>query len=337
VDNQWVYHVRAYIKEGATPLFEKEIIEEGFDEQGNLIITWEFELEIRESIRGLNCINENCSECNSNCVFVQITDTLDPRLSLDEHSVVVKVNGTILTEGQHFVLHTGVNVSGEEYFQIRINETGRLLLGDYVLGTLSVIFDTVVNSVACEWCDFFRVECLDCRGLTFGELVNQGYLEYGRNVTTRARDNTTVFGLEVRKINHEEQRLEGAFFHLYRPQDVTDGVVNADAIPIMSGTTDGNGVIVFYPLIEGELGVFYLVEITPPAGYQALDAAQQIIINEHYANEFYVVEVYVINSRFFRLPTTGGMGTHLFTIFGILFLGSAGLFYIKKDKKKRTA
>ena len=46
-----------------------------------------------------------------------------------------------------------------------------------------------------------------------------------------------------------------------------------------------------------------------------------------------IAEFDVQNTKGFTLPTTGGMGTYIFTIGGVLLIGAAVVLFIRSRKK----
>lgn len=106
-------------------------------------------------------------------------------------------------------------------------------------------------------------------------------------------------------------------------------------------TTGEDGQAVFYGLAYG---TYYLVETKAPAGYNLLTQPITVEINEssHLTKadgwenaEGEVIDntIHVVNTKFI-LPETGGMGTTVFTVAGILIIGAACLLLLSNRKKK---
>lgn len=93
--------------------------------------------------------------------------------------------------------------------------------------------------------------------------------------------------------------------------------------------------------IQGlDAGTYYLTETQQPAGYNKLkapitikiDDEGKIYVNE--AEEVNVGDVKVLNNTGSLLPSTGGMGTTLFYIFGAILVIGSGVVLITKKRMK---
>ena len=164
-------------------------------------------------------------------------------------------------------------------------------------------------------------------------------------------------GINIYKYDTKDagKALEGAVFKLARV--VTDAEVEAGksstlvtsdgAVPVvyeefyktvdLSGekvstvTTDANGNAVIYGLEEGE---YYLVEIQAPTGYNLLSYPLEVTLNKVSHVEENTVKV--ANSNTFKLPTTGGIGTTIFTVGGMTLVAAAIVILVMKKKKEEN-
>ena len=161
-----------------------------------------------------------------------------------------------------------------------------------------------------------------------------------------------TYGLVIEKYKDGEPgtKLKGATFEIYKAADVADGKVNADAEPVGTITTDSAG----YAAVKGlAKGKYYLKETVAPTGYKLMPElagftigtpnaengagyaavafeGDKITVAEGDAEDGYW-KVDIANTPGVTLPTTGGMGTVIFTGVGAtLMLGAAVLLITKK-------
>lgn len=111
--------------------------------------------------------------------------------------------------------------------------------------------------------------------------------------------------------------------------------------------TDANG----YLRVDGlDTGIYYLEETKAPAGYNTLNTAVKVEITAEYTNTdtenpsvnvVYHVDdraqgnnntVDIANSQGSILPTTGGIGTTLFYVFGAILVGAAVVLLVTKKR-----
>lgn len=93
-------------------------------------------------------------------------------------------------------------------------------------------------------------------------------------------------------------------------------------------TTDGNGFADFKGLADG---TYSLIETEAPNGYNKLIGAKEITVNAKDGEHTVSYTADVQNNIGAELPSTGGMGTTIFTVVGgLLMVGAAVLFITKK-------
>ena len=93
-----------------------------------------------------------------------------------------------------------------------------------------------------------------------------------------------------------------------------ENIVAKDGVVVAKGLDDGT-----YQIVEGKA----------PAGYSVVEVPDTTIAN----GDNPAVTVNVSDTKLGQLPHTGGMGTYLFTIIGVVVMaGAAGAFFISRRK-----
>lgn len=175
---------------------------------------------------------------------------------------------------------------------------------------------------------------------------NTVVLEYtnkpGSSITSQDNKKVYSFKIQVNKKNQSDEPLAGAIFDLYRDEACTDCVVQ--------GISDPDGIIDFGTI---KAGTYYLKELAAPDGYTLLTSPIKVEIYDAnkeadtYEFEYKVnneatgtdiesngiVSIDVVNHKGFTLPSTGGMGTYLFTIGGIVIMAGAAFALIAMKKR----
>lgn len=180
------------------------------------------------------------------------------------------------------------------------------------------------------------------------EMKNTTHLTYGDNNTT-TEDSETItktFGIPVFKYTKNDQALAGAEFMLSTDPNCTDEskalkfTLNGDnKYRFDSNSTNktltslDNGRID----IEGlKAGTYYLKETKAPDGYNLLKKIQKIEIGEDGSiklnNDAITGDVKVKNNSGIELPSTGGMGTTLIYLAGIVLVVLSGYVLISKRR-----
>lgn len=180
------------------------------------------------------------------------------------------------------------------------------------------------------------------------EMKNTTHLTYGDNNTTTEYSETITktFGIPVFKYTKNDQALAGAEFMLSTDPNCTDGskalkfTLNGDNKYRFDSTSTNktltsldNGRID----IEGlKAGTYYLKETKAPDGYNLLKKIQIIEIGEDGSIKLNGTEntgdVKVENNSGIELPSTGGMGTTLIYLAGIVLVVLSGYVLISKRR-----
>lgn len=196
---------------------------------------------------------------------------------------------------------------------------------------------------------------------TDNKLDNKVYLIYNNNPYTENgyreipdEERVYTYGIQVTKTDNDKKKLPGAEFNLKQGDKtlkfVKDGSVyrlplteEEDAKASETLVTDENGLI----MIKGlDLGTYTLVETKAPDGYELPANPETVItladdaddsgkpdgiLNNDSDGTF---ETTVVNTKPGILPVTGGIGTALFTICGLLLMSGAVILVVTVSRRK---
>ncbi len=193
--------------------------------------------------------------------------------------------------------------------------------------------------------------------------VNTAFIDYNNNpyedTSWKSDDSKATvysYGIDITKVDKADhnKKLEGAEFTLSATDGgaaikfvktaegvykVADATQTADATETLVTVTDGK------LQIEGlKAGTYYLKETKAPAGgYKVPSKAFEITIadddndgNVNGATSAYVSQE-IENSTTYQLPSTGGSGTVMFTVGGILLVAVGATMFIVIRKKSAKA
>ena len=164
-----------------------------------------------------------------------------------------------------------------------------------------------------------------------GTIYYDTHIYFNDGVTNPIYAYTYKLQLNKNVLGDPTKKLGGAVFEIYSDASLTKKVGSV--------TTDEEGFAEFSGLGEGK---YYLKEVTAPTGYSLLKRPTEIEIKydesliDSETGEYCGPVVDIANQKISALPITGGMGTILYTLVGILFIGSAGVGIIYYKNKNRN-
>lgn len=168
--------------------------------------------------------------------------------------------------------------------------------------------------------------------------------------------NVYTFAIQINKKNTDKNAIEGVTFELYDNADCTGN-------PIKTGETNDQGIIKFDGLdADNNAGAgttYYLKETaTEDTSYSLLANPVKVTLIPTYkadSNTYNGGLIYkindgeeisstddnvrtaiadIVNKKGFKLPGTGGMGTYIFTIGGLVVMAGAVLLLVSSKKKR---
>ncbi len=234
--------------------------------------------------------------------------------------------------------YSGTPVTGNKNFTISINNYNTSLAGETITFTYYVKYT----------------------GTDSAELINdvESNLKIdpdGEITTTRSRVITHPSKVTIlkHKLNDETTVLEDATFEIYEYDGTDEDRVTTGKTPVYTGETGADGTLTFYNLDASKH--YFIVETKAPAGYKVdktpiplTDASTQkkpdrwemdqdgvnVKVSETIVtSDFSGGQIKVPNTTLSALPETGGIGTTIFTIGGIVIMvAAAGLYFANRRK-----
>ena len=142
------------------------------------------------------------------------------------------------------------------------------------------------------------------------------------------------------KVDENGVALQGAEFELARDVNFSEIVDTA--------TSDAKGNIAFNGL---DAMTYYLREKTAPSGYQLNDTVYTVVISAEYDNSGVPTvtvsitdpnnnvgtdHVNIQNTKLNKLPSTGGIGTTIFTVVGcLIMIAAAAMFFVSRRRTEK--
>ena len=350
----------AIAKKADAPTIDKKITTSNGNDYGNSV-------EVGDIVNYKVTVTPIPSYTGSYPVF-NVEDTLSNGLDFvtnEKGNVVdpvVKVGVTTLTKGTDYT----VNVEGRK-MTINFVVDKAYKLNAYARQTLTITYSAKVNDVAVLWKDVNT----NTAKLNY---TNDSKVD-GNNASAEKTTYTYTFDIggeatgtngiitKTGKDKNSEKPLDGAIFGLYKAGEgvTTETVAKAkDTDAYKTATSDTKGQIHFSKLKKG---TYYLKELSAPKGYSVNTHVYTVVIDTTHKKEDGTLAswsvtidgrtstftlnnegiwesvknvTYIVNTTLSSLPSTGGIGTTIFTIAGcLIMIAAAGLFFASRKKTNK--
>lgn len=268
-----------------------------------------------------------------------ITDTMDNALTLNESSVVVKLNATTLTKGTDYTIVKDYPYQDEN--KADKTATFAIVFTSTMLNSAD-FYDAVTADAAKTVTVTYTADLNENAASKFATaLPNTDGLYYGNNSGMNYEPGQTVnvftYGVNVAKVDgNTNTALAKAVFTVYTDAAATNEL-KVDGKKVIATTgTDGKANFV----LEGNTKAFcfdadltyYVKETAAPAGYNINDSV--FTVNIDTTKGVTQVNGDAIPNYKPVVPETGGMGTMMFTIGGAALIACAGVLFLIVRKKK---
>lgn len=281
----------------------------------------------------------------------EVYDTLSEGLTLKEGSITVKAGDTTITPKDQ---------EGKDNYTIEYNTDSKTFLLSFSSKYLHDM--TTSQAITITYSAIVNEKAAYRNGNTAGVNYSNKPGENGVGKPVESKEDVYTYGIDLTKTgdknNEDKAGLNGAEFTLSSVDgNLLTVIINKDKVEVNDKTTasratatynDADGKLVFKGLAEG---TYKLTETKAPAGYTLLKNPITIVIEannndgtieratvdnveKESAKETGVVPVEIKNHSGFTLPGTGGMGTYIFTIGGLVVMAGAVLLLVSSKKKR---
>ncbi|MCF0147301.1 MAG: isopeptide-forming domain-containing fimbrial protein [Clostridium sp.] len=243
-------------------------------------------------------------ELNSGIYKLAFNDIMDSGLTLVDSSIHVTANGKDVKVSPVI----GADEKGNTTIYVEIELVALYEAGYFTdddLGTAPIImtYSATANS-----------------DIIPGTYYNKAWVDYEGGKTEEDVVTVDTFGIQIFKYDQKNNEgLKGAKFELKDS--------NGNLIATLISGEDG------YVSYEGlKAGEYTLTETAAPNGYVKSDKPITIILPDNVSGETKIANVKFANSV---IPHTGGTGTMMFTIVGVVIIGVACVFFATLQKRKK--
>lgn len=340
----------AWVKKSTTPSVSKVIVEGDTKVKGNSV-------NIGDDVSYEVTVGP-VPNYGGNYPKLEVVDTLSDGLKYNS-DLVIKVGNNTLVEGTDY----DVKVDGQK---IKVNFVvgGAYTLNNYVGQNLVFTYtaeltgnDVNINEVFNNN-DVVLTYTKDSK--TSGNDASQEDKTYTYTFEIdgeATKDIITKYGEEDKDEDGSNDPLEGAVFKLYLDKNCADSSLYTNDVFNGSVTSDVDGQLNIKGL---EAGTYYLKEVSAPTGYSVNTHVFTIVISATYSDngqlntwkvtidetdvatfkvnndgkfEAAISGIDIQNTKLNALPSTGGIGTTIFTVGGcLIMIAAAALFFVSRRK-----
>lgn len=317
-----------WVKKSDAPDVDKYMLEDGNKVDGNTV-------DIGDIVNYEVSINP-VPNYGGNFPVLNVVDTLEDGLAY-QNDLVVKVGETTLTKGTHYTLDVK-----DQVITVDFVVNGKYTLNEYTGKELIISYTAKLTDKAKV--DFNEDENVNTAVLTY----SKDSKTEGNNGTKTVSTYTATFDItdNVLKTTEDGKALAGATFEVYTDADCKK--VYRNEVITNSLVTDAEGRIELVGLDEG---TYYLKEIAAPDGYSVNTTVYEIKITATHTEtgeiDTWTVEakpygstdaatstLTIVNTKLSALPSTGGIGTTIFTIGGCAIMIAAAFFFFVSRRKE---
>lgn len=340
--NEWTYTIEAMPKNEKIPGTEKTANNETVGT--NQVVTY--------TVKGAQVAKYDLTTYTEEKLKYWITDTLPEGLTFND-DIKVYNNATKDDKGKYKFSDTDLLTLGTDYTMATKGEEDKYTFKVELNG--EQVTKQKGNSI-------YVVYSATATNPTIGNTgnTNSASTDYTNNPNGRvytSPKNNTVYSFEIKvektgdekDENKKNKKLAGAEFELLDETDTVKG----------KGTSNQDGLVTFYAVDDKEKelklpeGEYYLKETKAPTGYSLLNSKVKVKISKKENSTGYnyeykinnetenksigengIVTVPIENKKGFTLPSTGGMGTYIFTIGGLVVMAGAVLLLVSSKKKR---